>query len=193
MCGTKFWRSPGSSEYTFYTFPGEQHSSSILLWNSYNVFVHGIEMLSNIPTLHTRTHTLVLPSTRSVPVSSFQSASVLPLLSYEAHTAGLHKDQREEFLKAAKSMPVIILPATQSHKSIKNMATHLIILRFKYSKRQKNKWKNAKRSQWIKQTTESRWWKRCRGFIYYNVVLTPKNNSLINILHNNGINSSLHW
>lgn len=139
MCGAKFGRSPGSSQYTVYTFPGEQLSSSILLWNSYNVFVRGIEMLSNTPTLHTRTHTLVLPSTRTFPVPSFQPASVLPLLSYEAHTAGLHKDQREEFLKAAKSMPVIILPATQSHKSIKNMATHLIILRFEYSKRQKSK------------------------------------------------------
>lgn len=53
--------------------------------------------------------------------------------------------------------------------------------------------KKTNESQWIKQTTESRWWKRCRGFIYYNTALTPKNNSLINILHNNGINSSLHW
>lgn len=72
----------------------------------------------------------------TVPVPSFQSASVLPLLSYEVHTADLHKDQREEFLRAAKSMPVIILPATQSHKSIKNMAVHLIILKFKNPKRQ---------------------------------------------------------
>lgn len=94
------------------------------------LFLHTALKRFNTPTLHT------LTNTHTVPTLSFQSASILPLLSYEAHSAGLHKDQREEFLKTVKSMPVIILPATKSNKSIKkktkNMAPDPIIISLKY-------------------------------------------------------------
>lgn len=35
--------------------------------------------------------------------------------------------------------------------------------------------------------------KDAKVFVYYNTMLRPKKISLINILHNNGINSSFHW
>lgn len=102
-----------SSEYIIYISSQESYSiPEASSFETCTLFLYTVSKHFNTPTLHT------LTNTHTVPTLSFQSASILPLLSYEAHSAGLHKDQREEFLKTVKSMPVIILPATKSNKSI---------------------------------------------------------------------------
>lgn len=189
MCGAKFGRSPGSSEYTVYTFPGEQHSSSILLWNSYNVFARGIEMLSNTPTLHTHAHTRSYSRALALfPCRLFNLPPFFLCCHMKRILQAYTKTKGRSFWRLRKVCQWLFCQQPSHTKVLKTWQRIWSSLDLNIRKDKK-----TNESQWIKQTTESRWWKRCRGFIYYNTALTPKNNSLINILHNNGINSSLRW